>query len=469
MNQNLQPGMHPDADQLSTFVEGAANARERESMLVHLAECAECRDVVFLMQGPVTTREVPAVVTKKSIWPRWFLPVGLAGAALACGLTAVLVFNRPHSSGPESVQQSAALHQPESHGAEEPVAPTSKAAPSERPNQQQDGSNRDAARMNAGPQAKSLKPPPTAENLPMAVTVPSQQAAPPPPVPSFGAVAGEAAAPTGAAEVPNITNQAMADMPLNGRNVTNMQSTAAPSSVKAATPQADAVKQQGLSALKFERAAGLADTLSGVSGRVTDASGATIPNASVALRNAVGSTQQTTTGVDGSFQLSGLPAGHFELTISAPGFKSSQQPIDLKPSELAMLQPVLNVGAVTETVAVTSSAPMLQTESASVGQIAAELPSRLPVASTVSLGKRLLSLDNAGNLFLSRNAGKSWKKIKPQWTGKAVRIELPTAETSDALRKSAASRQEGAQTAFQLTTDSGIIWTSKDGTRWRQQ
>ena len=50
MNQNLQPGIHPDADQLSVFAEGAATAREQERMLAHLADCAECRKAVFLMR-----------------------------------------------------------------------------------------------------------------------------------------------------------------------------------------------------------------------------------------------------------------------------------------------------------------------------------------------------------------------------------------------------------------------------------
>ena len=37
MSRNPHPGTHPDADQLSVFVEGAATAQEREQMLAHLA------------------------------------------------------------------------------------------------------------------------------------------------------------------------------------------------------------------------------------------------------------------------------------------------------------------------------------------------------------------------------------------------------------------------------------------------
>ena len=85
MNPNPQPGIHPDADQLSVFVEGAATAREREKILAHLGECAECRKAVFLMQPQEETQRAAATAEKGWIW-RWLVPVGLPVAALACGL-----------------------------------------------------------------------------------------------------------------------------------------------------------------------------------------------------------------------------------------------------------------------------------------------------------------------------------------------------------------------------------------------
>jgi hypothetical protein len=254
---------------------------------------------------------------------------------------------------------------------------------------------------------------------------------------------------------------------MNGRNSTNLQSLAP--GAQTATPQDRTEARQSLPTLRVERPSGENDTLSGVSGRVTDASGAVIPKATVALRDGSGSRRQTATGADGSFHLTDIPPGHYELTVTAPGFKSNQQSINLKPSELAMLQPVLAVGAATETVMVTSSAPLLQTESASVGSVAAELPSRLPVVSSVSLGKRILSLDRAGSLFLSHNAGKSWKKVNPQWAGKAVAIDIEKAEPNEAQRTSETSSPKNSKSVFQLTTDAGAQWISKDGTHWRQQ
>jgi photosystem II stability/assembly factor-like uncharacterized protein len=135
-----------------------------------------------------------------------------------------------------------------------------------------------------------------------------------------------------------------------------------------------------------------------------------------------------------------------------------------------MLQTVLDVGAVTETVEVEAGAVSVQTESASVGRVIA-VPSGLLVASTVSHGKRLLSLDSAGNLFLSRNGGKKWKKINPQWTGKAVRIELTSGSVSEAVQKQKdeTSGAVGEGAVFLLTTDGGTVWSSKDGAHWHQQ
>jgi hypothetical protein len=172
------------------------------------------------------------------------------------------------------------------------------------------------------------------------------------------------------------------------------------------------------------------------------------------------------------------------LTATARGFKTSQQSIELKPSELAMLQPVLDVGAASEVVEVQagSSAVAVQTESANVsGQTVAEmtgahraipLPSGVGIAETVAHGKRFLSLDDAGNLFLSRNGGKEWKKVKPQWGGKANRIELTSGSVSEAAAQKPKDETSGAAgegAVFLLTTDGGTVWSSKDGTHWHRQ
>ncbi len=53
MSDLLQPGQHPDADQLSVFVEQALPPHEREQILAHLAICPDCRSIVFLTLPPL--------------------------------------------------------------------------------------------------------------------------------------------------------------------------------------------------------------------------------------------------------------------------------------------------------------------------------------------------------------------------------------------------------------------------------
>jgi hypothetical protein len=256
---------------------------------------------------------------------------------------------------------------------------------------------------------------------------------------------------------------------LNGRNFTSLQQLP-PGVTKGASSQDSLATKKELPALKIEGAGGRDATLAGVSGRVTDPSGAVIAGATITLRDASGKTRQTTTGIDGSFHLTELPAGRYDLMATATGFKTTQQSIELKASEVAMMQPVLDVGTVSEAVEVTGAAPTLETESTSVSRIM-PIPSGLPVAATVSLGKRSLSLDSAGNLFLSRNGGKKWKRINPKWAGKAVHIELkqPSHSGSSSQRENETPSSVSAIDAFQLTTDTNAIWTSKDGTHWHQQ
>jgi hypothetical protein len=266
-----------------------------------------------------------------------------------------------------------------------------------------------------------------------------------------------------------ISSGTVSDLPLSGRNFTELQQLT-PGVTKGGASQNSLALKKELPALEIEGAGARDATLGGVSGRVTDRTGAVVAGATITLRDASGKTRQTTTGTDGSFHLTELPAGRYDLMATATGFKTNQQSIELKAREVAMMQPVLDAETVSEAVEVSGAAPMLETESASVSRIM-PVPSGLPVAATVSHGKRFLSLDSAGNLFLSRNGGKKWKKINPRWAGKAVRIELkpPSDIGSSPKRDNETPGSVNATDAFQLTTDAGAIWTSKDGTHWHQQ
>jgi len=78
-------GSHPDAGQLTAFVERSLSQREREQVLEHLSRCAPCREVVALSLPP----EEAARVAQPAPRLRWFeFPAwgGLRWAAVAATL-----------------------------------------------------------------------------------------------------------------------------------------------------------------------------------------------------------------------------------------------------------------------------------------------------------------------------------------------------------------------------------------------
>ncbi len=69
----------------------------------------------------------------------------------------------------------------------------------------------------------------------------------------------------------------------------------------------------------------------GISGTVTDPSGAVVPNAKVSLKNnATGETQSTNTTSTGLYNFPLLKPGTYTVTISQTGFRSVQETIDVR-------------------------------------------------------------------------------------------------------------------------------------------
>jgi Carboxypeptidase regulatory-like domain/Putative zinc-finger len=467
VNRNFQFGIHPDADQLSVFVEGAATSREQEQMLAHLAECAECRKAVFFMQPHEQTQPATRTPAKGWIWGR-LLPVGLPAAALACGLVAVLIYIRPHGGAPRIPQQNVSVRAPDIQLPQTTVAPTTD---SERVPRSVRPENSFAPNAAATGLSRQEKPAAGGLNLPKSKSdqataniaareTPAAGLAVSDPVGVAGGAAGGAFGVTAS------------ELPLNGRSFTNLQQPLTPADAKAAASQNGLAKERTLPQLEIAQDSGQAEAFAGVSGRITDRSGATISGARVSLRDAGGKTRQTITSADGSFHLTELPAGRYELIATASGFKTIEQSIQLNPSQLAMLQPVLDIGMASEQVTVEAEAQTVNTENASLSQnVDARAVGGNGDGHSVSHGKQFLSLESTGNLFLSRNGGKKWKKIRPQWTGKAVRIELTPAYRSEAppKPKNETLGQASEVAVFLLTTDAGTVWTSKDGAHWHQQ
>ena len=108
-----------------------------------------------------------------------------------------------------------------------------------------------------------------------------------------------------------------------------------------------------------------------VRGTVTDPTGALVPNAKVTLiSEATGLALSTATAKDGTYTFSPVKIGSYALSVEAPGFKKATTHVSVNVQEQARADFLLVTGAVTETVEVTSAAPQLQTQDASVGTVA---------------------------------------------------------------------------------------------------
>ena len=106
-------------------------------------------------------------------------------------------------------------------------------------------------------------------------------------------------------------------------------------------------------------------------GTVTDASGAAVAGVTVRATNlATNFNRQGVTDQVGSYSIRPLPAGSYRITASQSGFQAQQiDNVVLQVEQSARVDISLKVGNVTETINVSASAAVLQTENATVGTV----------------------------------------------------------------------------------------------------
>lgn len=104
-------------------------------------------------------------------------------------------------------------------------------------------------------------------------------------------------------------------------------------------------------------------------GRVFDQQGAVLPGVAVVARNeASGQFREVTTGEDGSFFMSALTPGSYEITAQLAGFKKYQRgSVRVEVGKTQSIDPQLEVGAVEENVTVTAESPLVDTSSKQIG------------------------------------------------------------------------------------------------------
>jgi hypothetical protein len=171
-----------------------------------------------------------------------------------------------------------------------------------------------------------------------------------------------------------------------------------------------------------------------ISGVVTDASGAVLPNAKVTITGPTGQTLHATTGASGGYSVGALIPGAYQLRVEVKGFKTAQLILDVKVDNAASGNMKLEIGQESTVVEVTASEVQVNTEQATVqGVLTAAQIENLPVN-----GRNFLDLAQLepgvqiqdGQNFDPTKAGYSSISFGGRY-GRTARIEVDGVDVSD--------------------------------------
>jgi hypothetical protein len=329
--------VHPDADQLSAFLEHILPAHEREGVLAHLAICRECRETVALALPPLeetekTAAAAAAPVAVRRHWiARWNVWAPATAVIAALALFVAFLVHEPRQ-GPTEQARMAAPPAPSpvqaTSGAPAPIPPSAKEA---------SGNTREAV------ERKKTVPP-----LPA-----------PPPAAEFNELQGKE-------PLQSITTDRMLSMARN------------PASTPTGNAEAPAREAPGAAGGSSGAAVLRSQVVPQAQPKPT--AGKT---ANAALQPPPAPVQAAQTVSVASAQVSGIE------TSSADVANASIPPVAIHG---AILQP--------------------------------QLPSRLNALSTVAYGTRMLAIDAHNAVFMSKDSGQRWKRVKGPWQGHPVKVRL---------------------------------------------
>ena len=133
----------------------------------------------------------------------------------------------------------------------------------------------------------------------------------------------------------------------------------------------------------FTLPSGAQTVFGGITGTITDPTGAVVSGANVqAVEETTGTTLDTVSTSAGSYRFSQVPIGTFDINVSAQGFQPEKLTgIQVNLQVTTVLNVELKVGTTTTSVTVAADAPQLETESSDVsGTITADQYQKLPLA-----------------------------------------------------------------------------------------
>ncbi len=108
-----------------------------------------------------------------------------------------------------------------------------------------------------------------------------------------------------------------------------------------------------------------------LTGLVSDQSGATVPGATVTATNQATNVVYTAVSNEaGNYTVTSLPVGNYIVKAELSSFKTAAtKPIQVEANQIVRIDFKLELGALAETVEVSGESPVLQTESATVGEV----------------------------------------------------------------------------------------------------
>ncbi len=122
---------------------------------------------------------------------------------------------------------------------------------------------------------------------------------------------------------------------------------------------------------------------SSILGLVTDASGAAVPEAQITVTNeGTGISLKTLADSSGAYSVTNLQAGTYTVVAAKPGFQTSRTTgTEVPAAQSVRINVQLAVGEMQQSVSVTGEAPLIKTDSATIGStITARVMSELPLA-----------------------------------------------------------------------------------------
>src|ERR1700733_772474 len=115
----------------------------------------------------------------------------------------------------------------------------------------------------------------------------------------------------------------------------------------------------------------MGQTLGEITGRISDPSGAGIPDAVLTMTSVTtNAARQTTTTSDGDYSFPSVPPGIYRVKAEHPGFKlMTNNNVEVQVQQTVRLDYTLQVGQVSESIEVQTAVNMLQAENATVGTV----------------------------------------------------------------------------------------------------